>query len=1513
MLQSPAKIIPVFYGVEPCTLRHIENGTYAKTFIGYQQKSRHLDKLQQWKEALQSISFTTGYEINDSNVGDLESILSAVQREVQRIKPLQVARYPVALDKLVQDFEIHCGMNKQEEGKAKFIGIFGMGGLGKTTLAKELFNRNRQQYDRACFLFDVREAAARCNLAELQMRLLKDLFNVKDISFQSIEEGSNCFCNSIERSPSLSFLSVLDDIDHVEQLDALSISHMLKRSSNSLVIITTRDVGILIAEGIKVGYHLKGMDKDDARQLFSWHAFSQPYPTDGYEDLVDDFLGVCGGLPLSLKVLGRHVHGRDDNYWKSELHKLGKTMHRDIRKSLKISFDALEREEKQIFMDVACFFVNQLKRIPIRVWKASGWSDQNGLQSLKDKCLVEEIEDPVPVLRMHDLLRDLGREMANELSQPPRLWRPEDLKKLESKGFENIFAQTNGRCFHSIFDMSLNYEDKFFLGKLDDNAETSSCLLWLHLRYSTIYFEPYAFNLNSLRHPHDKSSSVQPTIPPWVPLKNIQCLTISNGYFKRLWQQDAEAPSEIKELEIDGTFIEEYTDYLGILTNVEKQVNEGQHMSKMKSLIVKTRRKLSKSLSKNSHRKSSTVKAPLSFIENLAIKEQENIERIEINGNYCPCLQSLELSSVGNLIEVQFTRVETLNCFNISNCQYLKSLSVTSDLTKLEELSISTCPMLEEPNLGNLSCLKKIRITKCDMNIVPGISSFKMLVELNVHGCPKLRELSLEHLSCLEKIIVECCDRLQNVAGLSHLLKLVEVSISLCWTLQLELCLADLKSLKRITVDSSVKVKVFDLIGCRSLHTLSGISFEMIRVLNICGCPELKNLPVICGPSCLELIIINECGQLNNLKLTDCKNLKRVACNFDLQGLSISDCPMLQELPSFGRVNHLEEISIVQCGSLQNMTLPMTLKRLELNACGELKTLLGISGLTKLEELNIKRCSQLRLEWNFSSCNFLKSITTVECCNVYHISLPATLNELTVQRCMEFQMIAATVSLPKLTYLYISDCEKLEMLPDLDALSYLTIDSCQKLHNISLPTTLIKITLQRCSKLQKVAGMADLTKLAELNISECPEIELPAFCGLSCLERITIDGCKKFNSLHLFDCAILKAVRGNFDLGHVSQLRISDCPELEELPCLARLTSLEEIHIFRCGKLHKVTLPRTLKNLQLNSCKELKRVSEISGLASLKDLIISNCGQLELDLRLEDMDSLQTIIFDCCSKIKSFLLNNCQNLKRVSGNFDVDSISICGCHELEELSISDCPGLSCVEKIYIESCDKLQNITLPTTLIELKIQLCRELQRVAISAFPEVGRLSVLARLSCLKSITIDSCEKLKNIEGVQDLQALEIIQLLYCSYAAINDCIPKLKRMPSAFIQVVGRAAEGAESNLNPSLISEAYLYQSDIWHSMSAIIICSVVVVDVNNSVPDNTINESLEDSTWKFNLRQGEWIITTIITHQNYRLLYKQFDNLSKQGIMKKWCAWGVNKCEDWRICHALTTIIDELHQK
>ncbi|GLJ34636.1 hypothetical protein SUGI_0696650 [Cryptomeria japonica] len=401
--------------------------------------------------------------------------------------------------------------------------------------------------------------------------------------------------------------------------------------------------------------------------------------------------------------------------------------------------------------------------------------------------------------------------------------------------------------------------------------------------------------------------------------------------------------------------------------------------------------------------------------------------------------------------------------------------------------------------------------------------------------------------------------------------------------------------------------------------------------------------------------------------------------------------------------------------------------------------MVGISGLRTLAELNIKRCPKLRLELNLSSLNSLKRITIVECLSVY---------------------------------------------------------------NITLPTTLIEITLQRCMKLQFIAGIGHLTKLRELHISECPVFEeMPVVCGLSCLERITIDGWGKFSYLHVTDCVILKAVRGNLDMGHLAQLWISDCPELEELPCFARLTCLVEIRIFRCRKLQQVTLPRTLKNLQLVACKELKSVSEISHLKNPVELIISQCGQLELELRLEAIDSLQTITFDGCGKIKSFQLNKCQNIKRVSSNFVVEWISISGCHELEELSIRNCRELSWVKEINIESCDKLQNITLPARLTNLIVQRCRHLQKIAgmddlsklteleITECPEI-ELPFLAELSRLEIITINSSEKLHKIIlpasvlkiTVQRCKNLQMVEgtrsLTKLTDICIGEC-PELKELP--------------------------------------------------------------------------------------------------------------------------------------
>lgn len=100
----------------------------------------------------------------------------------------------------------------------------------------------------------------------------------------------------------------------------------------------------------------------------------------------------------------------------------------------------------------------------------------------------------------------------------------------ESKGFKNILTQTKGRCFHSFFDKFLSAKITFFLGEPHDRAETAF-LLWLQLEYPEYLDDRLDDDLNS---------STQPSVPSWIPLKNLQFLKISNGYFESLWQSDVQ-------------------------------------------------------------------------------------------------------------------------------------------------------------------------------------------------------------------------------------------------------------------------------------------------------------------------------------------------------------------------------------------------------------------------------------------------------------------------------------------------------------------------------------------------------------------------------------------------------------------------------------------------------------------------------------------------------------------------------------------------------------------------------------------------------------------------------------------------------------------------------------------------------------------------------------------------------------------------------------------------------------
>jgi len=345
----------------------------------------------------------------------MELVNKVVKTILEMVKKpdLYVAEHPTGLDYKLKDFEDTLQLDQKQSGKRQILGIVGLGGAGKTTLAKEFFNRNKSHYRRSSFLSDIRDHAAKGSLNSLQKILLKDLERVDNPIINTVYEGQSMLVEPLKSSVAL---VILDDVDHVDQVKALLPVQPSELNSGSLILITSRDNRVLIASKLVEHssiYRLTGLNHQYSKELFCNHAFNQSYPLPGFEYVVDKFLKSCEGLPLSLKVFGELLYERDISDWEDELRSLQQILPKDIHKAFIRSYNSLNKEEKDIFLDIACYFIGRNRDTAIGIWDRSGWRGRRGFQNLQNKCLVEV--DRWNYIQMNDHVRDLRIEVAEVL------------------------------------------------------------------------------------------------------------------------------------------------------------------------------------------------------------------------------------------------------------------------------------------------------------------------------------------------------------------------------------------------------------------------------------------------------------------------------------------------------------------------------------------------------------------------------------------------------------------------------------------------------------------------------------------------------------------------------------------------------------------------------------------------------------------------------------------------------------------------------------------------------------------------------------------------------------------------------------------------------------------------------------------------------------------------------------------------------------------------------------------
>ena len=307
-------------------------------------------------------------------------------------------------------------------------GIYGMGGLGKTTLARVLYETERNHFEGSSFISDIRgEVSKKHDLVRLQKRLLEQILEDKNIDICDVHDGVNMIKNRLCHKK---VLLVLDDVNQLDQLENLAGEpHWF--GSGSWIIITTRDEHLLVQHGVHNISKPSTLDKDDALKLFCLKAFKHARPIEDYMQLSKDVVKYADGLPLALVTLGSFLIRRTINEWRSALKRLKDKPEGKIFDTLKVSYDGLEENCKKVFLDIACFFRGKLKDRVIEILDNCGFAAEIEISILRDKSLLT-IENNK--LLMHDLLQEMGWEIvrreSSELGRRSRLWLREDLFKV---------------------------------------------------------------------------------------------------------------------------------------------------------------------------------------------------------------------------------------------------------------------------------------------------------------------------------------------------------------------------------------------------------------------------------------------------------------------------------------------------------------------------------------------------------------------------------------------------------------------------------------------------------------------------------------------------------------------------------------------------------------------------------------------------------------------------------------------------------------------------------------------------------------------------------------------------------------------------------------------------------------------------------------------------------------------------------------------------------------------------